>query len=168
VTATKKHKVCLLGATGVGKSSLVQRFVHSIFSDSYHTTIGTKIETMRVPCGECVVCLVIWDLSGEDEFQRVRLSYLRGATGYLLVADGTRRSTVETALALDAAAVDVVGDVPRLLVLNKADLRVSWEVDDACVAALGSKGWRIVETSAKTGAGVEEAFYALGRALIER
>lgn len=167
MTTLAKKKVCLLGATGVGKTSLVVRFVRSIFSDQYQTTIGTKIETKEVELDDHVVVLVLWDLSGEDEFQRVRLSYLRGAAGYLLVADGTRRSTVETAMALHRAAEEVLGDVPRVLVLNKADLRVFWELDEAYERELASH-WSLFETSAKTGAGVEEAFNSLGRALLQR
>ncbi|MDI1480184.1 GTP-binding protein [Polyangium sp. y55x31] len=167
MSTLEKRKVCLLGATGVGKTSLVMRFVRSIFSDQYQTTIGTKIETKHLTYGDHVMVLVIWDLSGEDEFQRVRLSYLRGAAGYLLVADGTRRATVETAMALHHAATEIVGDVPRVLVLNKADLRASWELDDAHERELAAR-WTVFETSAKTGAGVEEAFRALGQALLQR
>jgi small GTP-binding protein len=162
----EKRKICLLGPTGVGKTSLVMRFVRSIFSDTYQTTIGTKIETKHVQCGDRSLDLVIWDLSGEDEFQRVRLSYLRGAAGYLVVVDGTRRPTLDTALALDAAAMDIVGTVPRVLVLNKADLREFWEVDDNDERALVANGWSLIETSAKTGAGVEEAFLVLAKALL--
>ncbi|MBK9259094.1 MAG: GTP-binding protein [Polyangiaceae bacterium] len=164
--ADEKRKICLLGPTGVGKTSLVMRFVRSIFSDAYHTTIGTKIETKQVQCGERSVDLVIWDLSGEDEFQRVRLSYLRGSAGYLVVADGTRRHTLETALTLDSAAADVIGDAPRVLVLNKSDLRVFWEINDNDEKDLVAKGWPLVETSAKTGAGVEDAFLVLTQALL--
>lgn len=159
----EKRKVCLLGATGVGKTSLVMRFTRSIFSDQYQTTIGTKIETKQVEYGNRLLILVLWDLSGEDEFQRVRLSYLRGAAGYVLVADGTRRSTLDTALALHDATVKILGDVPRVLVLNKADLRPFWELD----AAHDVRNWPVFETSAKTGAGVEEAFRALGHALLQ-
>ncbi|MRG93061.1 Rab family GTPase [Polyangium spumosum] len=165
MSTLEKRKVCLLGATGVGKTSLLMRFVRSIFSDQYQTTIGTKIESKQVVVDDHRVVLVLWDLSGEDEFQRVRLSYLRGAAGYLLVADGTRRATVETALALHQAAAEIVGDVPRVLVLNKADLRPFWELDDAHERELASC-FPIFETSAKTGAGVEEAFRALGYALL--
>jgi small GTP-binding protein len=157
----EKLKVCLLGATGVGKTSLVDRFVRSIFSDAYRTTIGVKIEVREVLRPGREVDLVIWDLSGQDEFQSVRLSYLRGAAAYLVVIDGSRRETVDTAVTLQMAARGVIGDVPFIAVLNKADLVASWELDRQDLDVLARNGWTIVRASAKTGAGVAEAFDAL-------
>jgi small GTP-binding protein len=156
-----KLKVCMIGATGVGKTSLVRRFVSTIFSDVYRTTIGVKIESRRLWRQGRPVDLVLWDLSGEDEFQSVRPAYLRGAAGYLLVIDGTRAETVETALALQAIVRNVVGDCPFLALVNKTDLVASWEVNDTDLAPLVSIGWKVVPTSARTGAGVEQAFELL-------
>src|ERR1700675_4666549 len=88
-----QKKVCMIGSFSVGKTSLIQRFVSSIFSDRYLTTVGVKIDKKVVRVDGEDVTLVLWDLYGEDEFQKMRMSYLRGASGYLLVADGTRRAT---------------------------------------------------------------------------
>ncbi|WP_437293734.1 Rab family GTPase [Sorangium sp. So ce426] len=162
----EKRKVCVLGATGVGKTSLVARFVRSIFSESYRTTIGVTIETRRVRCDERELDLILWDLSGEDEFQAVQTSYLRGSAGWLLVIDGTRRLTAETGLRLYTAARTIVGEVPAVVVLNKADLTAAWDIDDATEARLKRAGLWITRTSAKTGAGVEGAFNALARAML--
>ena len=107
-----QKKICLLGGFGVGKTSLVSRFVHSIFSDKYLTTLGVKIEKKAVTVEEKSVELIIWDLHGDDEFQKVNMSYLRGASGYLLVADGTRRHSIDTALMLHEAARRSIGNVP--------------------------------------------------------
>ncbi|HET7777303.1 MAG TPA: EutP/PduV family microcompartment system protein, partial [Rudaea sp.] len=62
-----QKKICLLGAFGVGKTSLTQRFVSSIFSDKYLTTVGVKIDKKAVDVGATPVSLVIWDIAGEDE-----------------------------------------------------------------------------------------------------
>lgn len=161
-----QKKICMLGGFAVGKTSLVSRFVHSIFSDKYLTTVGVKIEKKSVDLPDAKVDLIVWDLYGEDDFQKVRMSYLRGASGYLLVADGTRRATLETALSLHESAQRTVGRVPFLLVANKADLAAEWELDENSLAALGERGWRILRTSAKTGAGVEDAFATLARDML--
>ncbi|WP_437586521.1 Rab family GTPase [Sorangium sp. So ce1000] len=161
-----RRKVCVLGATGVGKTSLVARFVRSIFSEAYRTTIGVTIETRRVRCDDGELDLILWDLSGEDEFQAVQNSYLRGSAGWLLVIDGTRRLTAETGLRLLATARATVGDVPSVAVLNKADLTAAWDIDDAVEARLRRAGLCVTRASAKTGAGVETAFNTLARAML--
>ncbi len=158
-----QKKVCMVGAFAVGKSSLVQRFVKSIFSDRYLTTVGVKIDkkSMMVDGGE--LTLVLWDLAGEDEFQTVQLSYLRGAAGYLLVVDGTRTSTLDTAELIRRRVADEVGELPFVLVVNKADLSGEWEIEDETLAELAARGVDILRASAKTGDGVEEAFTRLAR-----
>jgi len=153
----------MLGGFGVGKTSLVSRFVSSIFSDTYLTTVGVKIDKKKVSLDSGEMTLMLWDIYGQDEFQTVRDSYLRGATGYLLVADGTRYSTLDTAVALQKRAESVIGRVPFLLLLNKRDLDREWQVDEETLVTLADQGWRVVKTSAKTGEGVEDAFTTLAR-----
>ena len=158
-----QNKICMLGGFGVGKTSLVSRFVSSIFSDTYLTTVGVKIDKKKVSLDSGEMTLMLWDIYGQDEFQTVRDSYLRGATGYLLVADGTRYSTLDTAVALQKRAESVIGRVPFLLLLNKRDLDREWQVDKETLVTLADQGWRVVKTSAKTGEGVEDAFTTLAR-----
>lgn len=98
--ATQQKKVCMLGAFSVGKTSLVKRFVQSIFSETYLTTVGVKIDKKNVVLSDRIVTLILWDLAGEDDIASLRMSYLRGSAGYVLVADGTRPSTLEIALSL--------------------------------------------------------------------
>jgi small GTP-binding protein len=163
-----EKKICMLGASGVGKTSLVSRFVSSIFSEKYHTTIGVKVDKKSVTVDDALVMMLLWDIYGQDEFQTVKPTYLRGASGYLLVADGTRAGTLETARALQKTAEGVVGRVPYVLVLNKIDLVAEWQVDERALWKVADEGWPIVKTSAKTGAGVEEAFNRLARWMLER
>jgi small GTP-binding protein len=158
-----QNKICMLGGFGVGKTSLVSRFVSSIFSDRYLTTVGVKIDKKKVSLDSGEMTLMLWDIYGQDEFQTVRDSYLRGATGYLLVADGTRYSTLDTAVVLQKRAESVIGRVPFLLLLNKRDLDREWQVDEQTLVTLADQGWRVVKTSAKTGEGVEDAFTTLAR-----
>ena len=162
-----QKKVCMLGGFAVGKTSLVSRFVRSIFSDKYLTTVGVKIDKKTVKAGDREVTLVLWDINGQDEFQDVQESYLRGTSGYLLVVDGTRRQTLETASQLQQKAEAVAGQVPFVVVLNKSDLATEWQVDERGIVKLAEQGWPIVRTSAKTGEGVEETFLKLTLAMLE-
>ena len=73
---------------------------------------------------------MLWDIYGQDDFQTVQASQLRGMSGYLLVVDGTRRATLETARQLQEKATDAVGPVPFILLLNKLDLAAQWEIDE--------------------------------------
>jgi small GTP-binding protein len=155
----------MLGSSAVGKTSLVSRFVHSLFSEKYHTTIGVKIDKKTVRVAETNVTLILWDLHGDDEFQRVRDSYLRGAAGYLLIVDGTRRSTLGEALALRQRVLSSIGDVPFLLLLNKADLKQDWELEEEDLNDAATQAFQL-ETSAKTGAGVEKAFLRLAEMMV--
>ena len=162
-----QKKICMLGAFAVGKTSLVGRFVKSIFSEKYLTTVGVKIDKKTIVHGDTTVNFMIWDLAGEDEFQKVQLSYLRGAAGYLLVVDGTRKETLDTAVRLIKNVETAVGKVPHVLLLNKADLMDHWEIDmDAVDAAIPEKK-TVYKTSAKTGDHVEDAFRALAARILE-
>ena len=156
-----KLKICLIGATGVGKTSLASRFVHSIYSDTYRTTIGVKIEAMEIQRGERSVQLVVWDLSGEDEFQSVQSTYIAGSAGYLLVIDGTRRETVDTARLLAMRVRAAAGNIPFVVMVNKVDLVALWEVVAEDLAPLRADAAAVLETSARSGVGVREAFEAL-------
>jgi small GTP-binding protein len=162
-----QKKICMLGTFAVGKTSLVRRFVSSIYDDKYHTTVGVKIDKKQVQAAGQDVTLLLWDLQGEESAQDLRRSYLRGTAGYLLVADGTRNDTLYAALALQTKAQETVGEVPFLLLLNKSDLTEQWAISDRELAALEDKGWGVIRTSAKSGAGVEEAFLTLAQKMLE-
>ena len=161
-----QKKICMLGSFAVGKTSLVARFVRSIFSDKYHTTVGVKIDKKQVQVEDKLVNLILWDLYGEDEFQKVHMSYLRGASGYLLVVDGTRRETLDKALVLQQRTEEAIGKVPFVIVLNKTDLKENWEVDERTIDELVNKGCHVFHSSAKTGQGVEEAFATLAKQML--
>lgn len=164
--AVFEKKVCMLGAPAVGKTSLVRRFVESLFSERYLATVGVKIDRKVIPLGPQTVNLMLWDLQGEERFQWSRMQYLRGASGYLLVADGTRPETLSIARELQANASTRIGPVPFALLLNKADLADQWNVPADAVPALAAEGWVVIETSARSGQGVEEAFVSLAQRLV--
>jgi len=156
-----QKKICMVGAFAVGKTSLVARFVESIFSEKYHTTVGVKISKKALQVGAQEWHLILWDLAGEDEFLQIRTSYLRGSAGYLLVVDGTRQATLDTAMSIQQRIVDAVGNIPFVVLFNKSDLTNEWEIAHDAFDELSHKGWSWLKASAKTGEGVDEAFLTL-------
>ena len=107
-----QKKVCMVGLFGTGKTSLVQRFVHSLFSERYLSTVGSRSTARRWSWTATSVTLMLWDLAGRDGHEDITTSYLRGAHGILYVADGTRRETCDQLPELRALAREAAGEVP--------------------------------------------------------
>lgn len=80
--------------------------------------------------------------------------------------DGTRNTTVEVARRLHDAAIETLGPVPFVALVNKQDRQIDWEVTAEDLTNLSGRGWPVITTSAKTGQGVEEAFSMLAKALL--
>ncbi len=163
----KQLKICMLGAFAVGKTSLVARFVKSVFSEKYHSTIGVKIDKKQLSLAGQDLTLVLWDLEGEDDLVRVQMTYLRGAAGYLLVVDGTRPETLETAVLLRRRIETEAGVLPFVLLLNKYDLAERWAINDPGLLGLRDAAAATLNTSAKDGLNVDEAFTALAQAVVD-
>lgn len=155
-----QFKLCMIGCYAVGKTSLVENFVRSIYSDEYHTTIGVKIDKKIVQLGDQATTCMIWDIAGEDEFYTVKASYLRGMSGYFLVVDGTRLETISVAQEIYDRIQPNFPDVPFLVLANKVDL----QPDGFFRENLGESfadAVTVLNTSAKTGENVESAFELL-------
>ncbi len=161
-------KMCMVGSYAVGKTSLVDRFVRSIYSDKYHTTIGVKIDKKQVSTASGDASCLIWDIAGEDEFYTVRNSYLRGMAGYFMVLDATRRVSLDTAIGIQERIKITFPNVPFILLLNKVDLVGEQEIDMSDLGYFDERRCRIVQTSAKTGEGVEQAFESLVTSMVAR
>jgi small GTP-binding protein len=161
-----QKKICLLGAFAVGKTSLITRYITNSFDEKYNTTIGVSIKRKSLCVGRDEGHLLLWDIAGEDEFHQIQPTYMRGADGYLLIVDGTRQATLETASILHQRVVSALGDVPFMVLLNKADLTDEWEVNEQMISELADQSWGLINTSAKTGVGVDDAFAHLAGHLI--
>jgi hypothetical protein len=160
-----QKKVCMVGLFGTGKTSLIQQFVHSMFSERYLSTVGVKIDRKPIQVDGAEVTLVLWDLAGRDGHEDITTSYLRGAHAILYVADGTRPETCDQLPELRTLVREAAGEVPEVLALNKSDLKERWALATGDEQAL-SRAFDLVRTSAKTGDGVEEAFRRIGRATL--
>ncbi len=164
----ESRKVCMVGDFGVGKTSSVERFVSNVFSDKYLTTIGVKVDTKVIKSEKSEIKLVIWDIAGRNRFGNIEFTYLRGSASYLLVVDGTRKSTLTTALELRDSIEDRYGQIPYVMLINKADLQDEWEITEEEIAGLRAKNIKVFVTSAKSGDNIEQAFIELSQSLIEK
>jgi GTPase SAR1 family protein len=184
-------KVCIFGAHGVGKRSLTSRFRDNTEEERYRAAIGVQISKKAVAVGDQNVTMAIWDVADLDKFDAMLMNYSRGMSGYLLVADGTRPSTLERAREIyeqlcsfeePPESVEDTSDaephvnkpyvqfpyrgVPFILLLNKSDLIEQWRIEKSNLEMLANKGWPVQVVSAKENEGEEEAFLSLGRRIL--
>jgi small GTP-binding protein len=152
-------KVILLGHFGVGKTSLVKRFVVQKFSEEYHTTIGVKVDKKEVVIGEHLLTMILWDIEGGKSQQHLPPSYFAGAHGIIYVFDLTRPATWETIQEELTYFTERLPKAYKRIIGNKRDL-----IDEVQLREFQErfKGSYDFLSSAKTGENVEELFLALG------
>lgn len=161
-----QKKICLLGSFSVGKTSLIRRYVSSLFTDKYLTTIGVKIDKKNLTINDQAMCLMIWDMAGEDDFSSLRSTYLRGMAGYIIVMDGTRLTSYHVGLSVYSRVQDLVGKLPVVFAVNKSDLSADWQVEAHHLDYLTQLGHTVIRTSAKTDSSVEALFTHLAHELL--
>jgi len=162
-------KVCVVGDFAVGKTSVVERFVNNQFSEKYLSTVGVKIDTKEIglPALDVAHKLIIWDVAGSDRFGPTEFAYLRGASGYVFVADGTRPATLGAVENLRGQITEKYGPAPSVLLVNKHDLTLEWGVSDERFDQLAREHGDAYRTSAKTGDDVEHALTRLAELIID-
>ena len=166
------YKILLLGSAAVGKTSLVQRFVHDRFDSSYLMTIGMEPSEKHVDLEDGTrVALSIWDLAGQERFRFVRPTFYKGAKAALIVFDLTRSATLKSVQKWNKEVLDNCGsNVVRILVGNKEDLKkeiaISKKECDEANAKIKSES--VILTSALTGNKVDEAFTKIADSLVRQ
>lgn len=168
-------KLCLVGDEMVGKTSLIHRFVHGVYSPDYLKTIGAVMtkKTVSLPAENGVpvgLNFVIWDIVGKRTFLDLfGDAYFRGVQGVIAVFDLTRSKTLERLHDWLEGIARVVGEVPIVLLGNKVDLVDAREVSAASMATFaGRLALPSFSTSAKTGESVEAAFHHLAQEVRHR
>jgi small GTP-binding protein len=170
-----KLKVSLLGDGAVGKTSLIKKYVYDEFDDKYLLTLGAKTTLKKIGMEtedskinvECN--LMIWDIMGQKEFERLHKTFFRGTKGAFVVTDITRRETLESVEDWINRLYDVTGPIPLVFVINKCDLmdKAEFKKEDLEQIALKYKS-PVFMSSAKTGQDVDKFFFSLGQMLIEK
>jgi small GTP-binding protein len=178
-----RKKIVIIGDSAVGKTSLIRRYVFNQFQDSYISTIGSKVTKkeciIKRPHHSVGITFVIWDLIGREGYKGIQARTFAGVSGAILVADLTRKETLEN---LERywipLLLKVVDNVPLIFACNKSDLEGKYEFEPEDIAEIANRyNGRIdgilprglatsYSTSAKTGGNVENAFESLGHLLV--
>ena len=162
-------KVLLLGNSDVGKSSLLLRYVDSVWNDAFVPTIGVDFKVKTLTINEKKVKMQIWDTAGQERFRTVVATYFRGAHGILLLYDVTNKDSFKN---LESWLIEIEKNakekVLKILIGNKCDLNDDREIttEEGKAFALRN-GMEFMETSAKMNTNVTEAFETLGKLMIE-
>ncbi len=138
-----------------------------MFSAKYLSTVGVKVDKKLLSLGPGKeLMMMVWDLEGRDDYVSIADSYLRGMSGFFLVADGTRPETIDDARDIQRIMAGLFAEVPSALLVNKADLGAEWRASEEDWAEFRASGIEVLRTSAKDGSGVEESFATLGRKMM--
>mmetsp|Transcript_29753 Transcript_29753/g.81715 ORF Transcript_29753/g.81715 Transcript_29753/m.81715 type:complete len:209 (+) Transcript_29753:52-678(+) len=153
-------KVLLIGDAGVGKSSLLLRFTDDSFEEHMASTIGVDFKVKTIVVGGKTAKLTIWDTAGQERFRTLTSSYYRGCHGIILVFDVNERETFDHLQQwleeLDLYAT--TQHTAKLLVGNKIDLQQREVSVEEATDFARKQAMMYVEASAKTRAGVRQAF----------
>ncbi|SFD17068.1 Rab family GTPase [Algibacter pectinivorans] len=157
-------KIVLIGHFGVGKTSLIRRFVENTFSEDYKVTIGVHISKKTLELSEDQsVSFIIWDLEGQDDIKKTRVSYLLGTHAFIYVFDLSRPSTFENLKSEINYLHENYSKIPLKVVGNKVDL-----VNKEYLTQYNDEFDDLVDlfVSAKNGSRVESLFSKLAKELI--
>jgi small GTP-binding protein len=155
-----QKKICLLGASSVGKTSLVKKFVKGIFDEKYLTSIGVKVDKKIVSVEKQEVQLMLWDIEGYDRYNVFQDKYLRGASGYIIVVDQSRKSSLLEGIDIHTL-VRKVSNLPPISAINNIDQQANCLFEDVRIKQYFSLIDLQFNTSAKSGDNVEDMFEAI-------
>ncbi len=162
-----RFKVCLLGDKAVGKTSTIKRFVYSLFEDRYISTVGTNVEKKQIKIGGDTISLMIWDILGEEGFDKLRSAYYSGARGGIFVCDVTQRSSLYNIENWLKALFTVTGRIPVIIFCNKWDLKdKKVDLEEVKIIAQTYNALYLT-TSAKTGENIDEGFQLLTKKILK-
>lgn len=160
-------KVCVIGDTDVGKTSLSMRYCHGEFPENSTPTIGASFLQKRVLIDGMEISLQIWDTAGQERFRSMAPMYYRGAKAAICVFDVTNEESFNRVVSwLRDLKAHADPNVVICLAGNKCDKQAAFNLT-SCEELANSMGATFMPTSALTGQGVEQAFETLSRKIAD-
>ena len=157
-----QKKICLLGDMGVGKTSLMRRFVTGYFDERYLSTVGVNISRKTLIRPNNTMNMLLWEIEGADGLKKKHLNFLRGVSGAIIVCDLSRHHTLLTLERYTKQLRELNPSAAIVLVANKADLPIQRVISDDELHAIAHKlNAPYLLASAKTDTQVNEAFSLL-------
>ena len=162
-------RICVIGDSSVGKTSLLTRYCDNVFKENYNSTIGVDFRVVSLKCKNISAKVHIWDTAGQERFKSISINYFRACHGFMFIYDITsKESFTNVNKWMELAFSNNRMSVANFLVGNKKDLEEKREVSVEEAKELAYlKKLLYLETSAKNNSNVEKAFEYMSYKLIE-